>query len=326
MISALNLDRKYRPKTFDEFIGNEYIIKKHKAYLNTGDPPHLMYIGPPGRGKNTLAYIFASAYLGRTISLDTENGDVDYIEKNASKERGIDVVRGDIMEFVSTLSSTPGKKRIIFLDEFDSMTKDAQLSLKAIMEKWEHNVIFILSLNNESGVQVPALKSRCAIHRFKSANPKAIGEFFKRTANSEAVYFKDYSIIEAIVKYYRGDFRAILVDCLEYLRGLPQNITALAGNDDTDIYGVMINKEDLEHIFGEDTGTYAQRVHKSANPKEKFMSLYRQEIFNVRNFLNDYHERIGRKHSKIFAEVDARLRAGGNPMIQMSFLFDVMAK
>lgn len=326
MILEMNLDRKYRPKTFEEFIGNEYIIKKHKAYLNTGDPPHLMYIGPPGRGKNTLAYIFASAYLGRPITLDTENGDADYVEMNASKERGIDVVRGDIYEFVSTLSSTPGKKRIIFLDEFDSMTRDAQLSLKAIMEKWEHNVIFILSLNNEAGILVPALKSRCAIHRFKSASQKKIAEFFKRTANSEAVYFKDDGIIESIVKYYRGDFRAILVDCLEYLRGLPQTLTGLAGRDDTDIYGVEITEDDLEHIFAEDTGSYADRVFKSGNPKDKFMSLYRSEIFNVRNFLEDYHELIGRKHSKVFAEVDARIRAGGNPMIQMSFLFDVISK
>jgi replication-associated recombination protein RarA len=285
-----------------------------------------MYIGPPGRGKNTLAYIFASEYLGRTISLDTENSDEDYIELNASKDRGIDVVRGEIFEFVSTLSNTPGKKRVIFLDEFDSMTKDAQLSLKAIMEKWEHNAIFIMSLNNESGILVPALKSRCAIHRFKSANPEDIAKFFKRVAESEQVYFKDDSIIEEIVQYYRGDFRAILVDCLEYLRGLEHNITGLAGEDDTDVYGVMVGKEDLEHIFAEDTRGYAQRVHRAENPKEKFMSLYRREIFNVRNFLEDYHELIGRQHSKIFAEVDARIRAGGNPMIQLSFLFDVIAK
>ncbi len=56
------------------------------------------------------------------------------------------------------------------------------------------------------------------------------------------------------------------------------------------------------------------------------MGLYRREIFNERNFLEDYHELMGRKHSKIFAEVDARLRAGGNPMIQFSFLFDVIGK
>lgn len=315
----MNLDRKYRPKTFDEFIGNEDIIKEHKAYLKTLDPPHLMYIGPPGRGKNTLAYIFATAYLGRPITLDTENGDPDYIELNASKDRGIDVVREVISEFAETQSDTPNRKRIIFLDEFDSMTKDAQLALKAIMEKNEHNCIFILSMNNEFGVLVPALFSRCAIHRFKTAKPAEIAEFFKKIAKSEYVKFKSDDLIKDIVSHYRGDFRHMLVDCLESLRGYDHKTVKHPIAD-----YILIDKEDLHKIYAEEAGSLAEQVYKSDDPKKKFMSLYRKEVFNVRKFLEDFHELMDRKYSKIFAKVDARIRAGGNPMIQMSYLFDVL--
>jgi len=98
-VRKINLDIKYRPTCLDEVVGHEDLKRDLRAFLKTRDVPHLMFIGPPGIGKNCVAYAFASEYFGRRISLDTEDGDVDYKEFNASMERGIDTVRDSIEDF-----------------------------------------------------------------------------------------------------------------------------------------------------------------------------------------------------------------------------------
>ena len=153
----MNLDIKYRPPTLDGVVGHEDLKRDLRSFLKTRDVPHMMFIGPPGIGKNCVAYAFASEYFDRRISLDTEDGDVDYKEFNASMDRGIDTVRDSIEEF-ATSQAIESEKVIIFLDEADSMTYPAQLALKSVVEKRERNCIFIFSLNNEDGIKVPALK------------------------------------------------------------------------------------------------------------------------------------------------------------------------
>jgi len=303
----VNLDRKYRPKTFDGFIGNENIVKDLKAYLKTGDPPHLMFIGDPGRGKNTLAYIFATQYFGREIGLDTEDDDVDYKEFNASKDRGIDVVRNQIEPFAQ-IKGKYGKKRIVFLDEFDSMTPEAQMSLKSVMEKNEKYTIFILSMNNENGIREEALKSRCAMYRFKDAEPVKLKKFFVNCADGEEVYFEDEIIVDDIVAHYKGDVRKMLVDCLEALRGYD--------NKDN------ITKDDLFKIYEAETKTIAERILENTNKKKAFFDIWKHKAFNVRQFLEEIQELRDWKDSRIAAIVDANLRAGGSEKIQMAYYFD----
>lgn len=314
----MNLDRRFRPKSFDEIIGNKGIKRDMKAFIATGDPPHMMLIGPPGCGKNTLAYNFATEYLGRPISVDTEEKDSDYRELNASKERGIDTVREVIADFAECASNTYGKdgrllKRIIFLDEFDSTTKAYQMALKSIMEKTERNCIFILSMNEEQGVFVDALFSRCKVFRMKRPHPKDIAEYFMNTAKKVNVMFEDTKLIEDIVRFYKGDMRRMLVDCLESLRGYFDK----RQEDGT----ILISKEDLYHIYENDTTDLAKKIFKSEHPRTEFMKIWERENFNVRSFLKDYFELYKGHSADIFAKVDSRLRRGANPMIQMNYLF-----
>lgn len=306
----MNLARKHRPHKIDDVVGHDNIKKDLKAYLETRDPPHLMFIGPPGVGKNTLAYAFASEYFQRPISVDTEEGDLDYKEINASKDRGIDTVREVISDFAETRSATivNGRrlKRICVLDEVDSTTKPFQLGMRSVMEKTENDCMFILCLNNEAGIVEPALFSRCAVFRFTTPKFPDIAEYFVKVADDEGVSFADKKLVVDIVKHYRGDFRMMLNDCLEALRGYKKEV---------------ITQEDLYKIYDEDSKTIAEIVYKSDNPKWKFKEIWEKENFNVRQFLKEYFVLGGFSNARAFAKVDSRLRRGCNEMIQISYLF-----
>ena len=269
----------------------------------------MMFIGPPGIGKNCIAYAFATEYFGRRISIDTEDGDVDYKEFNASMDRGIDTVR-DYIEDFARMPSESGGKVICFLDEADSLTPPAQLALKSVIEKWERNCIFIFSLNNEDGIKVDALKSRCFKYHFKPPTEEELIGWFLKTCDSEGVYFASDVSVGDIVKHYKGDMRAMLIDCLEGLRGLfnKENVT----------------KEDLFKIYKEDSKSFAKLIFESGNMKQRFFELWRKENFDVRKCLEELQELRGWKNSQVAAIVDANLRNGGSEMIQMSYYFDVI--
>ena len=94
----------------------------------------MIFYGPPGIGKNTLAYVFASAYFGRKVSVNTGDGHGEYTELNASDDRGIETVRGFLKLFFKTKPVDPTKKRIAFIDEFDNSTGPMQMALRSIIE------------------------------------------------------------------------------------------------------------------------------------------------------------------------------------------------
>jgi len=307
----LNLSRIYRPSKWEEFYGNKFIVKDLQNYVKTNDPPHMLFYGPRGCGKNTLAYIFATNYLGRKISINTGENDPDYKEMNASDERGIDVVRDVIKIFAKTRSLTPNKKRIIVLDEADNLTQPAQMALRSIMEKNEHRCIFILILNHLEGIKEPALLSRCAIFKFQPPSFDDQVKFIKKISEKEGIEFEAEEMIKAIATYYKGDMRAILVDCIEALRGKKE----------------PINPDDLHKVYeGYDIRKMMREIDESEHPKWVFYHRYKKENIDVRKFLEKYFEFIGQHHSKIFAEVDARLRDGASTIIQMSYLFDSIAE
>lgn len=328
----MNLARKFRPPRIDDVVGHDKIKRDLKSYLETRDPPHMMFIGAPGIGKNCLAYAFATEYLGRTISVDTENGDKDYLEINASKDRGIDTVREIISDFAETPSDTYylipaiGEedkevhikinrrcKRVCVLDEVDSTTKAFQLGMRSVMEKCEDNCIFILCMNNEAGIIEPALFSRCAVFRFSTPDFKEIAEYFYNKAKEIGVLFSNKQLVIDIVKHYRGDFRMMLNDCLEALRGYKHKSNGKY---------IVIEPEDLYKIYeGDYTKPIAEIIYNSDSPKWKFKEIWEKENFNVRQFLRDYFELTRFKHAKAFAKVDSRLRRGCNEMIQISYLF-----
>ena len=187
---------KYRPKNLDEVIGQRHVTERLKAYVETKNMPHLLMTGPAGTGKTTCSLAMAREMFG-----DEWKG--NFIELNASDERGIDVVRGKIKEFARTAPLGNAEFKIIFMDEADALTSDAQAALRRTMEKYSK--IFILSCNYSSKIIDP-IQSRCAVFRFKPLSKDDVKGFLMRIVTNENVKIEDEAL-DALVHVARGDMR-----------------------------------------------------------------------------------------------------------------------
>ena len=192
------LVEKYRPEDFSQVVSQIQVVEPLKEMLKRKEhPPHMLFVGPAGTGKNTVAQCFAKAYFGNIWK-------PYFIEFNASDSRKIDDVRNKIKPL-----SQLKVEQIIFLDEVDGMGNDAQHALRRIMEK-SQNTIFILSANHQSKIIEP-LQSRCAIFRFRPLSDDKILERLITICQSEGIALKfdedERAGFMQIVKMCHGDLR-----------------------------------------------------------------------------------------------------------------------
>lgn len=155
---------KYRPKTFEELCCTDETIKLINNYLKdiSSIPSFIFYSSSPGTGKTSTAKIIADM-LG-----------VDLLQINASEERGIDTIREKVRNFCQNMSSVKGMKRLVFLDEADGLTKQAQESMKSLMENNSANAFFILSCNDIAKIIEPIRKGRCCSISFEKPDKDKI--------------------------------------------------------------------------------------------------------------------------------------------------------
>jgi replication factor C small subunit len=206
---------KYRPQTLDQVKGQEEILKRITAFVKEKSMPHLMFSGPAGVGKTTLAIAIAKELFGKTWK-------DNILELNASDERGIDVVRVKVKDFARTkaLGNVPFK--IIYLDESDALTKEAQQALRRTMENYTKTCRFILSCNYSSKILDP-IQSRCAIFRFKPLSKLAIFNLIDQISKKESLTI-DIKAKEAIYEICNGDCRK-MYNILQSSAVVNKNIT-----------------------------------------------------------------------------------------------------
>jgi replication factor C small subunit len=168
---------KYRPQKFEEMVGQQEVIRRVKSLVVAMNIPHLLLAGPAGIGKSTLALIVVKQLFG-------ERWKESYLELNASDERGIDVIRQKVKDFARTKAIGNVPFKVIFLDEADALTKEAQQALRRTMENYSNTCRFILSCNYSSRIIDP-IQSRCVIFRFKLLEKKDISTVINRIAESE---------------------------------------------------------------------------------------------------------------------------------------------
>jgi replication factor C small subunit len=189
---------KYRPKKLLDVIGQKGIVERLHAYVKTRSMPHMLFAGPAGSGKTTCAIALARELYG-------DQWRDNLIELNASDERGIDIVRGKIKDFARAASISSADFKIIFLDEADSLTSEAQAALRRTMERYTQTCRFILSCNYSSKIIEP-IQSRCAVFRFRPLSEHDVKAYLKRIAASEGISLEEDGL-EAICSLSAGDLR-----------------------------------------------------------------------------------------------------------------------
>lgn len=189
---------KYRPRKLSEVIGQQVIVERLSAYTRTRSMPHMLFAGPAGCGKTTCAIALARELYG----IQWRDS---LIELNASDERGIDIVRGKIKDFARAASIGGADFKIIFLDEADSLTSDAQAALRRTMERYTQTCRFILSCNYSSKIIEP-IQSRCAVFRFKPLAEADVKVYLKHIAHAEKVDVTEDGL-DAICELAAGDLR-----------------------------------------------------------------------------------------------------------------------
>jgi len=189
---------KYRPHKLEDVVGQGDVIRRLRSYVTSGNLPHLLFSGSPGVGKTASAISVARELFG-------EEWHNNFIELNASDERGIDVVRHKIKDFARTAPLGEADFKIIFLDEADALTHDAQAALRRTMERYTSSCRFILSCNYSSKIIEP-IQSRCAIYRFKPVSDAAVEERIKYIAAQEGLTITEDGV-DAIKYVAHGDMR-----------------------------------------------------------------------------------------------------------------------
>ena len=301
---------KYRPKRLEDLISHEDILKTIKRFMDENRLPHLLLYGPPGTGKtSTILACARQLYKGKEFNSMV-------LELNASDDRGIGVVRNQIMNFASTRTIFSKGFKLIILDEADAMTKDAQNALRRVMEKFTENVRFCLICNYLTKI-IPAIQSRCTRFRFGPLTTTQMKPRIEHVIEAEAVVVSDDGM-EALVTLACGDMRK----ALNILQSTSMAHTEV--NEET-VYTCTgrPKKQDIEKILewllNNDFGTAYGNLTKLKT--EKGLAL--QDIIeSAHEFIHkiDFPVEIRIFILDKMAEIEERLASGTSEKIQTSSL------
>jgi len=303
---------KYRPQTLDDVVGQEQIVERLKRYVEENSMPNIMFTGSAGVGKTTCALALVKSLLG-------EYWQQNFLELNASDARGIDTVRNEIKNFCK-LKAVGAPFRIIFLDEVDNMTKDAQQALRREMEMYTKTSSFILSCNYSSKIIDP-IQSRCAIFRFSPIKSAQIIKRLQYITECEKIE-AEQSALESIVYFTQGDMR--------------KSINILQASTTTD------NKVTEETVFDVISRAKPKDVRKIINKAldRDFMTArdLLRDIMIVDGISGDdlitqFYQEVSEmtkdgiiseenfiKIMEYMSECDYRIREGANPRLQLEAL------
>jgi replication factor C small subunit len=309
---------KYRPKSLDEIVNQEEVVSSLKNILQTKAVPHMLFAGPPGVGKTATAHAFARDLFGPNY---IENG--YFLEINASDERGIQTIREKVKMFARQIPMGEYSFKILFLDESDQLTDDAQHAFRRVMEQFSVTCRFILAANYSNRIIEP-IQSRCAVFRFKPLSKIHVIQYLKRIADNEGLEVDDQAY-EVIYDFSEGDMRKA-INILQACASISKRI------EEKTVYEVMgyVSRGEVRRILelalsGKFTDArdevrrllYVQGIM----PSDLVSAIYR-ELFYIDLDEDDKLELLD-----LLGEVDYRVSEGATPEVQlMAFLARLAAK
>lgn len=231
---------RYRPQKVSETILPPSLKKTFQELVDHGDLPSMIFAGTSGLGKTTIAKALCNEM------------NLDWIMINGSDERNIDVLRGKIRKFASTVSLNGGRK-VVIIDEAEYLNaQSTQPALRGFMEEFAKNCSFIFTCNHKERL-IEALHSRTSVYEFNTSRKemaKLASEFFKRLEEilkKEGVDY-DKKVVADLVMKFAPDWRRIINEAQRYSvsgkidEGIFQNI----GEDSYDKLFACLKKKDFK--------------------------------------------------------------------------------
>ena len=300
---------KYRPKNFEEIVGQEDTIKRVRGLTNSLNIPHLLFAGPAGTGKSTLAIVVVK-------ELFKNNWRENYLELNASDERGISIVREKVKTFARTKSLGDIPFKIIFLDEADALTPEAQQALRRTMENYSSTCRFILSCNYSSKIIDP-IQSRCAMFRFRLLEKKDMLRYIQRIAEGENLIVNPEAI-ELLYEGSEGDCRRAT--------NLLQTTAAISPSITSDLVSTILSEtkpKDIKVVLdyclsGDFKGAREKLLDimlKQSVSGQDVIKAIQKEIWNLQ-----IEPEIKVKLTEKTGETEFRMVEGSDPFIQLQSL------
>jgi replication factor C subunit 3/5 len=196
---------KYRPVKLDEIVLDPLNKVLMNNIIETGYFPNLLFYGPPGSGKTTSIINLINAYQIKWYKQQTKEL---IIHLNASDDRGIDIIRSQINQFVNSNSLFNNGIKFVILDEVDYCTKNAQQALRYLLQHYSNNVRFCLICNYISRVE-EILQNEFLRLRFNQLPEEDIINFLSSISSKESLNINKDSLI-AIQKLYKSDIRSMI--------------------------------------------------------------------------------------------------------------------
>lgn len=301
---------KYRPKTLDELISHTDIINTINKFAKEDRLPHLLFYGPPGTGKtSTILAVARQIYSPKEFNSMV-------LELNASDDRGIGIVRGQILNFASTRTIFKSGFKLVILDEADAMTNDAQNALRRVIEKFTENTRFCIICNYLSKI-IPALQSRCTRFRFGPLTREQMLPRLEHVIREENVSVTEDGK-KALLTLANGDMRKVL-------NVLQSSSMAYSEVNEDNVYLCVGHplRKDIENILNwmlNDSFTTAFN---------NIMTLKTAKGLALQDILSEVHEYVHRIDFPVevrmhllqkMADVEYRLAFGTSEKLQLSAL------
>lgn len=301
---------KHRPQTVAQIKGQAAVVQRLATYAGSKNFPHLLFAGPPGTGKTTAAMALTKDIFG-------EDYRQNLLEMNASDERKLESIRTKVKQFARTQPYGGAAFKIIFLDEADALTNDAQGALRRIMEQYAETCRFILSCNYSSKIIEP-IQSRCAVFRFRPLSDADVSSQVAHVGQLEGLTLGE-GAVEALTRISQGDLRKALT-ALQVAAALNSTVSrelvyetsATAPPEALHQY-LMACRDDGFHVARR---RLRELLDQFGLAGTDFVNQLHRELYSA-DFLE---ERSKLALTEWMAEIDYRLVEGGGEQIQLDAL------